>query len=129
MDTSTENLANPVNNFESVLNNIGRRFSKSNMTPINRDSVNFNTSKNADINNKENINNSNNKDVASERENKEGNFINNYVQISNFININANNFDGNSVPPKIEIEMKSDFNRDATAPSLLKKKRKIKNKI
>lgn len=129
MESGTENAANPVNNFELALKNMGRRFSLSAMTPIKKKTVNINNSNDKMSNvvekNEENLNHSNNDIVVSGRRNNEGGIINNYVQITNIININGNNIDVNTLAPKIELEIKTDFNRDTTAPSFPKKLSKI----
>jgi hypothetical protein len=115
--SSISNSSNPVNNLGLELKNMGRRFSKSSATPIKRDSVNLNNS-NENMKNenyRENINKSNNYIVsAKNNENNQERVMNDCLQITNVININQN--DLNFLPPKIEIDLKTYFNRD-TAPS------------
>lgn len=106
---------------------MGRRFSKSAMNPIIKDSV-YPNYLNDDICN-DNIEDiiDDNKNRPTERvyENHQERIVNNYVQITNIININQNNFDINSLPPKIEIEINTDFNGNIKAPSCLNRLSKI----
>lgn len=94
-----------VNNIENdIINNASGRLCKSLISGIKRDSD--------DLNNNNNGNNNNNNGNNNMNINDGGKFINNYLQITNIININNN--ETNISPVKTAIEIKTDIKRNVS---------------